>query len=77
LAYNASVLVREGVGYALTFDKLADTSAESELTFRPLTPPLETKMYLIWKEYQMFSPAAELLLKEMETLYHAQDVPLK
>jgi len=66
LAYNASVLVREGVGYALTFDKLADTSAESELTFRPLIPPLETKMYMIWKKYQVFSPAAELLLKEVQ-----------
>jgi len=65
LAYNASVLVREGVGYALSFDKLADTSAESELTFRPLTPPLETKMYMIWKKYQVFSPAAEVLLKEV------------
>ncbi|WP_298034208.1 LysR family transcriptional regulator [uncultured Dysosmobacter sp.] len=65
LAYNASVLVREGVGYALTFDKLADTSEESELTFRPLMPPLETKMYMIWKKYQVFSPAAEVLQKEV------------
>lgn len=65
LAYNASVLVREGVGYALSFDKLSDTSPESELTFRPLTPPLETKMYLIWTKYQVFSPAAEVLLEEV------------
>ncbi len=64
LAYNAGVLVREGVGYALTFDKLADTGAESELTFRPLTPPLETGMYMIWKKYQVFSPAAQVLLDE-------------
>ncbi len=69
LAYNASVLVREGVGYALTFDKLADTSAESALTFRPLTPPLETKMYLIWKKYQVFSPAAEVLLQELRARF--------
>ncbi len=68
LAYNASVLVREGVGYALTFDKLADTSPESELTFRPLMPPLETKMYMIWKKYQVFSPAAEMLLHEVKKL---------
>jgi len=65
LAYNASVLVREGVGCALTFDKLADTSPESPLTFRPLWPPLETKMYMIWKKYQVFSPAAEALLEEV------------
>lgn len=66
LAYNASVLVREGVGYALTLDKLADTSPESELTFRPLTPPLETKMFMIWKKYQVFTPAAERLLNGMK-----------
>jgi len=65
LAYNAGVLVREGVGYALTLDKLADTSAESDLTFRPLSPPLETQMYLIWKKYQVFSPAAQVLLEEV------------
>jgi len=66
LAYNAGVLVREGVGYALSFDKLADTSDESELTFRPLEPALETRMYLIWKKYQVFSPAAEVLLEKIK-----------
>lgn len=40
LIYNGAVFVREGLGYLLSFDKLADTSAESELTFRPLEPTL-------------------------------------
>ncbi len=66
LAYNAGVLVREGVGCALTFDKLADTGPDSELCFRPLVPALETRMYVIWKKYQIFSPAAERLLEEMK-----------
>ena len=66
LTYNGSVLAREGLGYVLTFDKLVDTSADSELCFRPLTPPLETKLYVIWKKYQVFSPAAEKLLQEMQ-----------
>ncbi len=66
LVYNAAILVREGLGYAFSFDKLVDTSPESGLCFRPLTPALETKMYVIWKKYQVFSPAAELLLKEMK-----------
>ncbi len=66
LVYNAAILVREGLGYAFSFDKLVDTSPESGLCFRPLAPTLETKMYVIWKKYQMFSPAAELLLKEMK-----------
>ena len=66
LTYNGSVLVREGLGYILTFDHLVDTSERSGLCFRPLTPSLETKLYVIWKKYQVFSPAAELLLEEMQ-----------
>lgn len=66
LVYNGSIFVKEGLGYMLSFDKLSDTSDESNLCFRPLEPPLETKMYIIWKKYQVFSPIAELLLKIMK-----------
>ncbi|WP_124098182.1 LysR family transcriptional regulator [Ruminococcus sp. Marseille-P6503] len=66
LAYNGSVFVKEGLGYMLSFDRLADTGADSELCFRPLDPPLETKMYIIWKKYQVFTPIAELLLDELK-----------
>lgn len=65
LCYNGTVFVREGLGYMLTFDKLTDTSKESGLCFRPLEPTLETKMYIIWKKYQVFSPIAELFVKEL------------
>lgn len=70
LIYNASIMVKEGFGYALSFDKLVDTSQESELCFRPLTPSLETSMYVIWKKYQVFTPLADLLLKEMQDIFH-------
>ena len=66
LAYNGSVFVKEGLGYLLMFDRLVDTSPSSDLCFRPLDPPLETKMYVIWKKYQVFSPIAELLLDELK-----------
>ena len=66
LAYNGSVFVKEGLGYMLTFDQLVDTGPDSELCFRPLEPPLETKMYVIWKKYQMFTPIAKLLLEELK-----------
>lgn len=69
LAYNGAVLVREGIGYVLTFDKLVNTSDESDLCFRPLAPRLSTQLYVIWKKYQVFSPAAELLLQEMKGSY--------
>ncbi len=69
LTYNGSVMAREGLGYVLTFDRLVDTSQESELCFRPLTPKLETKLYLIWKKYQVFTPAAGLFLEELKAHY--------
>lgn len=69
LTYNGTLLVREGMGYLLTFDKLADTSEGSGLCFRPLAPRLETKLYFIWKKYAVFSPVAEVLLSEMRDHY--------
>lgn len=67
LFYNGPVFVKEGLGYMLTFNKLANTGFNSELCFRPLTPPLKTKMYIIWRKYQVFTPIAELLLQNLKT----------
>ena len=66
LSYNASIFAREHLGYLLTFDKLVNTSCESGLVFRPLTPRLETRLYLVWKKYQSFSPIAERFLKQIK-----------
>lgn len=65
LAYNAGILVREGIGYLITFDKLVNTGLDSDLCFRPLMPTLETKLYFVWKKYQVFTPVAELLLDDL------------
>ncbi|MCD8370585.1 MAG: LysR family transcriptional regulator [Clostridiales bacterium] len=62
LFYNGSVFVREGLGCLLVFDRLANVSPENGLCFRPLSPGLETKMYIIWKKYQVFTPIAERLV---------------
>lgn len=66
LIYNASVMVKEEFGYALSFDKIVDTSENSELCFRVLKPELKTNMYIIWKKYQVFTPIAEKLLSKMQ-----------
>lgn len=71
LVFNASVLVREGVGYAVSFDKLADTGPESGLSFRPLEPRLNSALSVVWKKYQVFTPAAQLLLDEMQERFGA------
>lgn len=65
LVFNASLMVEEGLGYAVCFDKLINVSGESNLCFRPLSPKMESEASIIWKRYQVFSKAAQ---KFMDTL---------
>lgn len=67
LVYNATVMVKAGIGYAITLDKLADTSKESLLCFRPLRPKLESGLDIVWKKYQVFSPAAKMFLEKLRS----------
>ena len=69
LFYNGTAFVRAGAGLLLTFDRLADTGSDSDLCFRPLTPTLESKMFIIWKRYQVFSPIAERLIEEIKSAF--------
>lgn len=62
LIYNAALMVDEGMGYAFSLDKLTSVGADSNLLFRPLSPPLHLGMTMIWKKYQIFPRAAELFL---------------
>lgn len=66
LLFNASLFVEEGLGYAIAFDKIINTSGNSKLVFRPLTPALEVEMSLIWKKYQVFSKPAEKFLQALQ-----------
>ena len=66
LSYNGSLFVKEGLGYLLTLENLIDTGPDSGLVFRPLYPTLETKMYFIWKKYQVFTPIAKALLERLK-----------
>ncbi|EIT86871.1 LysR family transcriptional regulator [Fictibacillus macauensis ZFHKF-1] len=66
LAFNASLMVEEGIGYAITLDKIVNTSDDRFLCFRPLQPRLESGLQLVWKKHQLFSTAAEVFLKEIQ-----------
>lgn len=74
LLFNASVMVREGLGYALGFDNIIYTGQESPLCFRPLNPVLQSPMYIIWKKYQVFTPVASVLLEEMKKQFSDTDL---
>lgn len=64
LIFNASILVKEGLGYALGLDKLVNTGPESTLCFRPIHPVISSPLRLIWRKEQRFSKAASLILKK-------------
>ena len=66
LIYNASHFVRKGLGYAIALDKLVNTSGNSNLCFRPLTPALEAGLCILWKKYQVFSRVAEIFLQQLQ-----------
>lgn len=69
LVYNASLMVEEGVGYALCLDKLLHLTAGSKLCFRPFTPSLEARLDIVWKKYQIFSKPAEAFLKRLQETF--------
>lgn len=66
LIYNAAHFVKKGLGYAITLDKLVNTTGESELCFRPLYPELEAGLYIVWKQYQIFSKASNAFLQQLQ-----------
>lgn len=58
LIYNASVLVDEGLGYALCFAGLINTEG-TDMVFRPLSPAISSYGTVLWKKYQPLSKASE------------------
>ena len=69
LLFNASLMVDEGLGYAVCFDKIINTADNGNLCFRPLSPRLEVEMSIIWKKYQVFSKPAEKLLEKLKETF--------
>lgn len=66
LIFNASLMVDEGLGYAITFDRIINTTGDSNLCFRPLKPQLENEMSIIWKKYQVLSKPAEKFIAALQ-----------
>jgi DNA-binding transcriptional LysR family regulator len=68
LVYNGSLMVDEGIGYALCLDKIINTSGGSNLCFRPFEPKLELGMNLVWKKYQTLTNVAEKFLVKLQEI---------
>ncbi len=70
LAFNASIMAEENLGYVLTLDRLINTE-NTDLCFRPLSPPLRVGMSLVWKKYHPHARAAAAFLTALQA-YLAQ-----
>lgn len=68
LLFNASLMVEEGLGYAIGLDKIINTTGSNALCFRPLSPQMEAGMHIIWKKYQVFSKASEKFIEKLKSL---------
>lgn len=75
LLHNVSLFVKEGIGYALTLDKIINISGDIELCFRPLCPALEAGLCIVWKKYQVFSRASRKFLDSLKAELNGEETP--
>lgn len=70
LIHNVSLMVEEGLGYALCLEGAMHVTEDSPFRFRPLEPKMEAGVTVAWKKYQTFSRAAGAFLEMLrqETL---------
>ena len=61
-------MVEDGIGYAVTIDKLINTVSESDLCFIPLKPKLYVTSSIIWKKNQVFSKASKIFLDKVKEI---------
>lgn len=73
LIFNASLFVKNGIGYAIALDKIINTTGDSELCFRPLYPALEAGLCIAWKKYQVFSRASKEFLRLLKNEWEAEE----
>ena len=66
LLFNASLMVEEGLGYALGLDKIINTTGNTNLCFIPCEPSMTIEINLIWKKYQVFPKASQKFLEELQ-----------
>ncbi|WP_298703068.1 LysR family transcriptional regulator [uncultured Veillonella sp.] len=65
LLFNVIIMVQEKVGYALTFDKIANTTISSNLTFIPIENVAPSYMYCLWRKNTPLSSAANVFKQEL------------
>lgn len=68
IPFNLSLLVKEGIGSLLCFDKIINTTETSNLRYIPLDPPMFSPLYIIWKKNAELTPPARKLMERFRYL---------
>ena len=63
LVYNEAIAIEEGLGSALTLDRLITEKNNPNLRFLPLYPEISEGIDFAWKKYRTFSRAAGKFLE--------------
>lgn len=67
LLYNASLLVKAGLGIAICLGDIINTSyTDSELKFMPFATQKHDSLQILWKKQSTQSPSTKLFLKLMQ-----------
>ena len=69
LLFNASLMVEAGIGCALAFEEIINTT-NSKLCFRPLEPTVYATPNIFWKRNKFFSQAAYKFLTLLMEKFH-------
>ena len=64
LITTPAMLIEEGIAMAFTLSRLVNTKGTG-LVFRPLSSAIESRLFLVWKKFNMFTSASELFLKRI------------
>ncbi|WP_308558159.1 LysR family transcriptional regulator [uncultured Lactobacillus sp.] len=66
LSFNGTLLVKNHAALMITLDNIANTSDQSGLVFKPITPDMKESITVIWKHETNMSPVAELFLNRLQ-----------
>ena len=68
LSTNSAVMVNNGLAYSLVIEGAVPFWDQSQITYRPIFPPLTATSVLAWKRGQPFSLAATKFIEHMKCL---------
>ncbi|MBQ9603833.1 MAG: LysR family transcriptional regulator [Firmicutes bacterium] len=66
LIFNASIMVEDGLGYALCLDRILNLTGDTPLCFRPIIPETKAAMSIVWKKHKVMSRCAQAYLSELK-----------